>query len=331
MSTKTLKILWGIILFLLLGLSFACLAGYVPFDCFAGWMSEVIFISLSIISFLSYFISGTKNWGWLFPAFLSAALALNAGGVFSSFGGPIVAFPILLSLAIPCYVGYFLNRKQWSLLIPAWILTLIAITPPLLWIIDENLLTAIILYSISLPFMVGYLTSPECKWSLFIAAFFGFLGVFSLIESLIHGAVWGPAILLLLALPFLVFSYQSKKNRWALIPVGILTTIGVMALVNRLLPAYDYISIGEHSLGIYTGLLFLGLAITFGIAWRLNTNHRQDWTRYAAAACLVLSLLAFLTGEDFTAVLPIIAFLIIGAVIVFDSIHKVRANRQLSP
>jgi hypothetical protein len=331
MKTQIIKIIWGINIFFLAGLTLACLGGYVPLDRFAGWLSVVIFALFSGVSFLCYFLSGPRHWEWLFPALIFAALALSAAGVFSAYGTPIVAFPFLLSLAIPCYVGYFINRKQWGLLIPAWLLTIIAFVPALMGIVNETLLIAMILYSISLPFLVGCLTTSDCKWTQFIAAFFSFIGVFYIAESIMHGAIWGPAILLFCSIPFYVLSSRSNKNRWALIPAGILTSVGAVAIMNRLLPAYDYISIGNLHFGTYTSLLFLGLSITFTATWQLSPHHRYTWTRYPAVGFLVLSMLAFFSGESFASAFPFIVFILIGAAIMVDSTLKAKVNRQPAP
>jgi hypothetical protein len=194
-----LKIIWGMIISCLVFLTLATIQGHVTFDRFLGWKSFTIFTCLSILSFVSYFVSGIKKWGWLFPALIFASLALNSVGLFAAYGSPIVAFPILLSFAVPFYVGYLINRKQWGWLVPAWLLTLIALIPALVPLVNESLLIALILYSLSLPFMVGCLSNPGCKWSLFIAGFFGFLGLFSLVDSFIHGGNLEPVALLVLA------------------------------------------------------------------------------------------------------------------------------------
>ena len=123
--------------------------------------------------------------------------------VFGDGTAPIIAFPFLLSLAIPFYVGFFLNRKQWGWLIPAWFLTIITVIPPLIDRINPDALTALVLYAISLPFLVGYLVDQRCKWALFISAVLGFIGIFSLIESIIHGDILGPIVMLIIALPLI--------------------------------------------------------------------------------------------------------------------------------
>jgi hypothetical protein len=195
MKSRVLKIVWGVISFSLVVLSLACIQGYVTFDCFIGWKSFTIFTCLGILSFISYLLSGGKKWGWLFPALIFAALGLNSVGVFEAFGSPIVAFPLLLALALTFYIGYLIDRKQWGWLIPAWILTVLALIPPLVSLVAEDLLIALILYSFSLPFMVGSISYPDRRWPLFIAAFFGFAGVFILVGAFIHGTSPIPLLL----------------------------------------------------------------------------------------------------------------------------------------
>jgi hypothetical protein len=197
MKTKFISYVWGITLVSLVVLTLACLQGYVAFDQLLGWKSFTIFTCLSALSFISYFFSGLRKWAWLFPALFFAALALNAAGIFNAYGTPIVAFPILISFAIPFYVGYIVDRKQWAGLIPAWILTLLALIPALVPLIDESLLIALLLFSISLPFMVGSLSNPECRWAGFVAVLFEFVGVIYMAVALINGVTLGRSLLLI--------------------------------------------------------------------------------------------------------------------------------------
>ncbi len=330
MKTNILKIFWGASLVFLVSLTLACMLGYVTFDRFAGPTSLLIFVGLSAAFFMSYFLSGVRNWVWLFPALFSAALALNATSVFGDGTTPIIAFPFLLSLAIPFYIGYILNRKQWGWLIPAWFLTIITVIPPLIDRINPDALIALVLYAISLPFLVGYLVDQRCKWALFISAVLGFIGIFSLIESIIHGDTLGPIILLLIALPLIITFYASKRRWWALIPSGVFISIGLVALLDRLLPVYDYIFVGDHQVGVYTGLLFLGFAITFTIILQLHSDQPKEWARYPAIGFVAAALLAFFMGESFGAFLPEIALLIVGIVTLSAVFLKERVIRQTS-
>jgi hypothetical protein len=329
MKIRILKFFWGAILFFLVGLTIATSSGYVTFDYLTGQTSLVIFIGLALASFISYFVISFKNWAWLFPTFIFSALALNAAGVFEVYSTPIVAFPILLAIAIPFYIAFLLDHKQWVWLIPAWILTIIAIIPPLSERLNPDLLAGLVLYSLSLPFLVGCIVSPRCRWSLLMAAFLGFIGVFSLVETLIHGDILGPVIMLLLALPFFLTYYVSKKNWWALLPSGIFTTIVMVALLDRFVPAYDYITIGNYQLGIYSSLLFLGLAVTFATVRRLHPYQTTEWSRYPTIGFLAASVLALVMGESFLTLLPLVALLIIGIVTLSIAL-KMRVTQQPS-
>jgi len=330
MKTTIIKIFWGVILVSLVSLSLACVLGYVTFDRFNGPISLIIFVSLCTASCISYFVSGIRSWAWLFPALISAALALNAAGIFEPYGSPIVAFPILLSIAIPFYVGYLLNRKQWEWLVPAWFLTIITVIPPLSERINPDILAALVLYAISLPFLVGYLVNQRCKWALFLSAVLGFIGIFSLIETIIHGNILGPVVLLLIALPCFITFYSSKKRWWALIPSGVFFSIGLVALLDKLLPVYDYIFVGNHQIGVYTGLLFLGFAITFALLWRLGYTQPRQWSKYPTIGFLACSVLALIMGQNFEVFLPAISLLVIGIVMLTAIYFKERVTHQPS-
>jgi hypothetical protein len=330
MKAIIIKFFWGVILATLVCLTLACMLGYVTFDNFAGPTSLFIFGCLSAAFFVCYFVSGVRNWGWLFPALFSTALALNAAGVFEDYGSPIVAFPFLLSQAIPFYFGYILNRKQWVWLVPAWFLTIITMIPPFSERMNPDVLVAVVLYALSLPFLVGYLTNQRCKWALFISAVLGFIGIFSLVETFIHGDIMGPVVMLLIALAFFITFFASRKRWWALIPSGVFIGIGVVALLDKLLPVYDYVLVAGHQVGVYTGLLFLSFAATFGILWRLHGSQPTKWARYPAICFLAASILAFLMGKSFEAFLPVISLLIIGIVMLSAVFFDDRVTHQPS-
>ncbi len=211
MKTKLIKFVWLIILIALVGLTFASFQGHVAFDRFLGWKSFIIFAGISIISFVCFVLEGIKKWGWLFPALISASLALNALGVFSSFGSPIVAFPLLLSCAIPFYVGYLVNRNEWSWLIPAWLLTLIALIPALVPLVNEGLLISLLLYSLSFPFVVACINDPGRRLCQVFAAFFLGVGAIALVNAFIHAGNMEPLILFLFAAAFTVLILVGAK------------------------------------------------------------------------------------------------------------------------
>jgi hypothetical protein len=328
MKTIIIKFIWGVILVSLGGLSLANQLGYINFDPFAEQRAALFFAMLSAAFFLSYFLSGVRNWGWLFPALIFAALALTINTIIKDPDSSIIAIPFLLSIAIPFYVSYFVNRKHWGLLILAWALTVLPIIPSLNERINPDLLGSMVLYSIAIPFLVGYLIDQRRKWALIIATIFGFIGIFPLLNIFIHGDIQGPVVMFLFTLPFFITFSASKKHWWALIPAGVFASIGLVALLNSLLPDYGYMMIGDYQIGVYGGVLFLGLAITFGTLWLLRASQPTDWAKYPAIGLLATSMLAVLTGKSFENFLPAIVLLVIGILIVLAQFFKWRVTHQ---
>jgi hypothetical protein len=328
MKSTIIKIIWGIILISLGGLAIADQLGYVSYRLTTKQECEIVFAVISAAFFLTYFLSGVRNWGWLFPTLIFAALALTITGILNDDNSPIIAFPFLLSITIPFYVGFGLNRKQWGLLIPAWILTVIAVIPPLAERINPDLLGSLVLYSIAIPFLVGYLVNQRRKWALIIATIFGFIGLFPLINTFIHGDIQGPVVMFLFTLTLLAIYSASKKNWWTLIPSGIFASIGLVALLDYLFPYNAYILIGGYQIGVYRGVLFLGWAVTFGILWLSRTSQPTDWAKYPAIGLLVTSMLAILMGKNFENFLPAVILLVIGVVLVFAQFFKRKVTHQ---
>jgi hypothetical protein len=137
-------------------------------------------------------------------------------------------------------------------------------------------------------------------------------------------------VMLLIALPFFITFSASKKRWWALIPSGVFISIGLIALLDRQLPVYEYILVGDHQVGFYTGLLLLGVAVTFAILWRLDTARPKEWARYPAIGLLAVSLLAFVLGESFDNFLPVVALLTVGIVMLSSGILKRGKTHQPS-
>ncbi len=328
MKNNLIKIIWGVILILLGGLAIADQLGVVNVESYTQQVCTGVFSVISAAFFLTYFLKGIRSWGWLFPALVFAALALTIGTILEQPDNPIIAFPFLLSLAIPNFVGYILNRKRWGFLIPAWVLAVIATILLLEEHIDSDLLGAFFLYSIASLFLVGFLSDRRHKWALITAALLGFIGTFPLVELLIPADIKGPVVMLLFTSLFLVTYFTSKKNWWALIPSGFFATIGLVALLDYLFPNAAYIDIAGLQFGAYTSVLFLGLAATFGILWHLRLSQLTDWAKYPALGLLATSIGAFLLGKNFNEALHAVVLLVIGVVMLLTVFIKRRVTHQ---
>ncbi len=330
MKANFVKSLWGIILIALGGLFLVETLGYIELDLAGRQVWAIIFAGLSLAFFLSHFLVGVRQWGWLFPALIFAALALVIGVLVDRHEGSLIALPILLSVALPFYIGYLVDRKQWGLLIPAWVLTVVSSIVFLEETASSNLVGAVVLYAIALPFIVVYLANRQHKWALIVGFVLAFIGLFPLLEPVLSDEYEGPVIMSMFTLFFLALFFAVKKAWWALIPAGTFATIGLVALLDTLHPDNTYFMIGGLEFGGYTGVLLLGLAATFGILWLLRGSQPTAWARYPAIGLLVFSILSFLMWKTACDLLLALALVAIGVGLITGSLLKRRLPKDLT-
>ena len=328
MKANIVKILWGIVLIAVGGLSLADTLGYVHIELLNHRAWAIAVAGLSAFFFLCYFLAGMKKWGWLIPALLFAALALVIGLFLDHPNDYMVALPILLSIGIPFYVGYFVDRKNWGLLIPAWVMTVIPIILVLANSAYPDLVGAVVLYAIALPFLMVYLANRQHKWALIVGAVLAFIGLFPLLGPILPDAIAGPVVMFLIALPFFTVYFASKKSWWAFIPAGVFSSIGVVALLDMLLPNNTYFQVGELEFGVYTGVLLFGFAATFGVLWLRRMSQPTAWASYPAIILLVLSILSFFMWKTASDLVPALTLLIAGIALIITAVIRRGSSRQ---
>jgi hypothetical protein len=330
MKTNIIKILWGILLIAVGGLFLVDRLGYMDLDLLTRLDWSIVFAVTSAFFFVCYLLAGVRQWGWLFPALIFTALALIVGVLVDNRSDAMIAMPILLSVGIPFYVGYLLDRKHWGLLIPAWIMTIVSAIVVLSESAYPDLIGAIVLYAIALPFIVVFLVSRRHKWALIIGFVLAFIGLFPLLGPILPDAIAGPVVMFLFFVFFVAIYLILKKSWWALIPAGIFLSIGVVALLDILLPNHSYIAIGGLEFGVYTGVLFLGFAITFGILWLLRGSQPTAWAKYPAIGLLIVSISAFLMWQTTSDLVPAVTLVVIGVAMILGSVFKRRGSHQLT-
>jgi hypothetical protein len=341
---KTSSLVWGIALILLSAVLLADRLGYIDFSRISTNTWVFILGGAAILCLISYFLNGLSHWGWLFPTFSFAAFSLTVWLVTRNITGAFLGAPILAAIALPFYVGFALHPRNWGLLIPAWIMTILTVITlmadqvagtligalfllsaalPFLFVflanrarrwaliptwvffilglvtlladrVSGNLIGALFLYSIALPFLVVYLLDNTRRWALIPAAVLGILGTFPLLSMILTGDVAGAVGMFLFALPFFVVYFRWKEAWWALIPAGIFASIGVVVVCSMFVPENN-----DLWSGILTGILLLGMGLTFGFLWLRRGTLPTDWAKYPALALLVASLLAFILGKNF--------------------------------
>lgn len=130
-------------------------------------------------------------------------------------------------------------------------------------------------------FLVTFFTGRGDWWALIPAsALFGLSLVTGLNALLPWASGWlsGAAFLGMLGLGFWAVYLASRHNWWAVIPGGTLLTLAAVVAAPEVLGSRDI-----------PGVLFLGLAATFGLVYILPTPYgRNTWAAIPAVVLLIL-------------------------------------------
>jgi hypothetical protein len=231
MKQKAVNIFWGFILILISGLLLVRTLGYIDFEVLSEQFWILAFGVASAAFFLSYFLNGVHKWGWLFPAFISAALALTIALATHGDAGSYVGAPILIAIALPFLVGFALERKSWGLLIPAFVLLVLAAVTLMADSVRGEYIGALVQFAIGLPFLVVYLRDHQKRWALIPGLIMCFLGLITLVSAFAAGEWIGALVMYAAALSFLAVYLFNRTRRWALLPAGILVVIGTIPML----------------------------------------------------------------------------------------------------
>jgi len=126
----------------------------------------------------------------------------------------------------------------------------------------------------------------------------------------------------LFVLPFLIIYFALKQSWWALIPAGVFSSIGVVALLGTFLPSHAYFMMGGLEFDVYTSVLLLGFAITFGLLWLLRRSQPTAWAKYPALGLLILSIVALLMWKTASNAVIAAVLVIVGVLMIIGPVLK---------
>jgi hypothetical protein len=119
---------------------------------------------------------------------------------------------------------------------------------------------------------------------------------------------WGGALVLGgISLSFWMIYLTDRARWWAVIPGGVLLSVTTIVILSSQLPGQE--------LG---WVIFLGMALTFGLVYLLPTGERRNrWAIYPAAMLLLMALLLMaMMGQVINIVWPI-ALILAGLYIAY--------------
>lgn len=295
MKNKSLSIFWGVGLIAAGGLTLASNLGYLDSLSPIFWIS--VFTAISVLSFAAYFVTGVKNWGWLFPAGIFGALGLMITLAELGMRGAAIGAPLFIAIGIPFVVAYFLNRSaNWWALIPTGVMAFLTFTILMVDSVAGEFIGSSLFFAIGLAFLLVFLSNRTRTWAALVAYILFVLGLMPLIALTPMPDLAGALFLFAAGLPFLAVAVASPQRWWALFPAGALTTLGLVTTANLF---FD-LSLGDN---FYTALTLAGFSATFALVW-LRSSRR--WAGIIAVMIALMSVGSLLNiGIGFQLFLPL--------------------------
>jgi len=313
MKTRYTTIFWSLVMIAAGIVFFMQNQGIIDYNTLSPLTWALIFGVLSLFFFVTYFLQGIQQWGWLFPATILGSLAIIIGLNGTPVGDAFSGAPVLLGVGIPFLEAYFLDTKNnWWALIPAWVMCALSAVVLFEDRVDSNIIGSFVLYSIALPFFVLWLRDRTRKWALIPAGSLAVIGLIPLLNYLVSGETLGMFVMFLFALPFYVIYFSSSKNWWAMIPAGVFTSIGFVVLYAITF----HPNVGNTIDRWGTALLLTGIGTTFGVLWLRRAKYDTDWAKFPAVGLFIAALITLLIGPNQGSIWAIL-FIVAGAIVLF--------------
>jgi len=313
MNVNRSSLFWGILLIGGGALALAQQMGYINQLPETVWMWVFAFVSL--VAFLSYALSGWKQWGWLFPAGVFGGLAVTVALATNNVGSAAVGSPLFFGLLIPFVAAYLTDRaRNWWALIPGAVMLFLALVTLLVDSTSGEWIGSLFLFLIGLSFLVVYLNNRTRTWALLVAYI---MGVLSIAPAMASGggdtaAYYGSVFLFAVALPFFIIYFRSMENWWAIIPAGVLTVLAVIAGF-----AIAGLIRDESQGGYANAFLMFGLAVTFAVVW---LRHAKPWAKIVTIVLAALAV-ASVFFATYSEILWPVAIILVGAYLLLTAMR----------
>lgn len=232
------RLFWGLAL-LLMGVAFLGFnLGFLPqFDEFL-WAAFLGI--LSVLFFFTYFSSGIRAWGWLFPATILGALSAIVYLSSTAINGDFLGAIFMAAVALPFWVAFFLDKNNWWAIIPAGVISTITLIILLSATrMDGDLIGGIFMLGLGLVFIVIYLLNREHWWALIpggVIATIGFTALTSglslspaLSDRIPPAVFFGGLSLTFAVLWFFREKHDTGWGRYPAIPLAFLALIYLIA------------------------------------------------------------------------------------------------------
>ena len=212
-------VVWGI--FLLLAGVFLLLKNL---DVFGVWgdLAWAALYALAGLIFLVWFFTGTEHWWRAIPAFtmlgIGAWLILTWKNIGLGGWSPSL---VLFGMAIGFWAILIVRKEHWWALVPAGVLTTVAVLFGLWDQLDQTGRLAVLLIGIGLMFLLLYIMrydEHDARWAAVPAGALLLLGVVTLVDALFSTSRtpaalvdWWPIALVIAGLLLIIISLAVRK------------------------------------------------------------------------------------------------------------------------
>jgi hypothetical protein len=184
--------------------------------------------------------SGNKQrigWGMLLIVFGITAFLDNFVGIDDWLKVAIMGIG-----GVAVFLVFLTDRKNWRLLIPAYVLLAIAGISALALtdMLQGEVIGSLVLVLVALPFLAVYLLNQDNWWALIPSWVLLAIGlmVFLIGQNILNDELIVTYVMFSIALPFFVVYLTNRKNWWALIPSGVTAVIGLAFFAGTDLAQY---------------------------------------------------------------------------------------------
>ncbi len=178
-----------------------------------SYVATYVLLTIAI-PFLVAFLFNRTNWGLLIPFYVLLVIGvmvslLELGVLVDSY----VATFVLLAIAFPFLVAFLLNRTNWGLLIPFYVLLVIGIMVPLLelGVLNDTLIATYVLLAIAIPFFIVYIRNTKNWWALIPGGILAVIGIAFLIAETAVEYIF-PAALIVGGILIVVRQFTKKEE-----------------------------------------------------------------------------------------------------------------------
>ena len=283
MNVNKSSLFWGVLLIAGGGVALAQQMGYLDQLPDSAW--TWVFALVSLAGFLSYALSGWKEWGWLFPAGVFGGLAVIVGLAVSGYDNAAIGSPIFFSLLIPFAAAYLTDReKNWWALIPGGVMLVLAMVTLMADNVRGEWIGALFLFMIGLSFLVVYLNNRARHWwALIPGGILSFLALIVVLSTSVRGEWIGALFLFAIGLSFFVVYLNNRSHTWALLVAYIMGVLSIAPVMST----------GRGDTAAYFGPIFLlAIGLPFLVVYLRSTANW--WAVIPAGVMATLAIIATL-------------------------------------